>query len=46
VRAHGGDIRLVEGTIGATFRVSIPDRAVDINAHRGERTRVTATDRV
>jgi signal transduction histidine kinase len=46
VRAHGGDIRLVEGTIGATFRVSIPDRAVDINARRGERTRVTATDRV
>jgi signal transduction histidine kinase len=46
VRAHGGDIRLVEGTIGATFRVSIPDRAVDINARRGERTRVTAADRV
>jgi signal transduction histidine kinase len=46
VRAHGGDIRLVEGTIGATFRVSIPDQAVDINARRGERTRVTATDRV
>jgi signal transduction histidine kinase len=46
VRAHGGDIRLVEGTIGATFRVSIPDRAVDINARRGERPRVTATDRV
>src|SRR5262252_8580970 len=45
VRAHGGDIRLVEGTIGATFRVSIPDRAVDINVRRGERTRVTATDR-
>jgi signal transduction histidine kinase len=46
VRAHGGDIRLVEGTIGATFRVSIPDQAVDINARRGERTRVTAADRV
>ncbi|HET7255528.1 MAG TPA: HAMP domain-containing sensor histidine kinase [Xanthobacteraceae bacterium] len=46
VRAHGGDIRLVEGTIGATFRVSIPDRAVDINARRGERARATATDRV
>jgi len=28
VRAHGGEIRLVEGTIGATFRVTIPDRAV------------------
>jgi signal transduction histidine kinase len=37
VRAHGGDIRLVEGTIGATFRVTIPDRAVDLKAHRGER---------
>ena len=24
VRAHGGDIHLVEGTIGATFRISIP----------------------
>lgn len=34
VRAHGGDIRLVEGTIGATFRVSIPDRAVDLASRR------------
>jgi len=39
VRAHGGDIRLVEGTIGATFRLIIPDRAVDIGARRGERAR-------
>jgi signal transduction histidine kinase len=39
VRAHGGEIRLVEGTIGATFRVTIPDRAVDLNARRGERAR-------
>ena len=30
VRAHGGEIRLVDGTIGATFRIIIPDRAVDI----------------
>ena len=37
VRAHGGEIRLVEGTIGATFRLTIPDRAVDIN-RRGERS--------
>src|SRR6204780_3149814 len=37
VRAHGGEIRLVEGTIGATFRVTIPDRAVDLRARRGER---------
>ncbi len=39
VRAHGGDIRLVEGTIGATFRITIPDRAVELNARRGERAR-------
>jgi signal transduction histidine kinase len=39
VRAHGGDIRLVEGTIGATFRVTIPDRAVDLDTRRGERAR-------
>ena len=30
VRAHGGDIHLVEGTIGATFRISIPDRPVEL----------------
>ncbi len=29
VRAHGGQVSLVEGTIGATFQVTIPDRAVD-----------------
>jgi signal transduction histidine kinase len=34
VRAHGGEVRLVEGTIGATFRVSIPDRAVDLDTQR------------
>jgi signal transduction histidine kinase len=32
VRAHGGDIRLVEGTIGATFRITLPDRAVDLRS--------------
>ncbi len=37
VRAHGGDIRLVEGTIGATLRLTIPDRAVELAAHRGAR---------
>jgi signal transduction histidine kinase len=42
VRAHGGDIRLVDGTIGATFRIIIPDRAVDIGTKRGERPGVTA----
>jgi signal transduction histidine kinase len=35
VRAHGGEIRLVEGTIGATLRLTIPDRAVDLNVRRG-----------
>jgi signal transduction histidine kinase len=36
VRAHGGEIRLVNGTIGATFHVSIPDRDVSQKARRGE----------
>jgi signal transduction histidine kinase len=35
VRAHGGDIRLVEGTIGATLRLTIPDRAVELSTRRG-----------
>jgi signal transduction histidine kinase len=39
VRAHGGEIRLVEGTIGATFRITIPDRTVELGARRGERAR-------
>ena len=39
VRAHGGEIRLVPGTIGATFRIAIPDRAVDLDSRRGERAR-------
>jgi len=37
VRAHGGEIRLVEGTIGATLRLTIPDRAVELATHRGAR---------
>jgi signal transduction histidine kinase len=37
VRAHGGDIRLVAGTIGATFRITIPDSPVALDAHRGAR---------
>src|SRR5260370_3045999 len=36
VRAHGGDIHLVEGTIGATFRVAIPDRPVELLSVRNE----------
>ena len=39
VRAHGGDIKLVPGTIGATFSISIPDRAVDLGSRRDERAR-------
>jgi signal transduction histidine kinase len=37
VRAHGGDIHLVDGTLGATFHVTIPDRAVELNVRRSER---------
>ena len=37
VRAHGGEIRLVEGTIGATFHFTIPDQAVDLDTWREER---------
>ncbi len=39
VRAHGGQINLVEGTIGATFRISIPDRPVELLSVRNERAR-------
>ena len=39
VRSHGGEIRLVDGTIGATFRITIPDRAVDLQAWRSGQAR-------
>ena len=39
VRAHGGNIKLIEGTIGATFRISIPDRAIELGSRRGARHR-------
>src|SRR5215211_1304660 len=39
VRAHGGGIDLVEGTIGATFRIVIPDRPVELQSVRSERAR-------
>lgn len=39
VRAHGGEIRLVEGTIGATFHLTIPDRAIELSSHRSTRAR-------
>jgi signal transduction histidine kinase len=37
VRAHGGDIHLVDGTAGATFRFSIPDRTIGQTGSREER---------
>jgi signal transduction histidine kinase len=37
IRAHDGEIQLVEGTLGATFRISIPDRPVELQSIRRER---------
>jgi hypothetical protein len=37
VRAHGGEISLVDGTIGATFRLKIPDRPISLHERRNER---------
>jgi hypothetical protein len=39
VRAHGGEIRLVPGTIGATFSIAIPDSAVDVSMRLDRRAR-------
>ncbi|WP_046827810.1 sensor histidine kinase [Afipia massiliensis] len=39
VRAHGGELSLVEGTLGATFRIMIPDRAVELHRLRDARAR-------
>ena len=39
VRAHGGEINLVPGTMGATFRITIPDGAVDLSVRRTARAR-------
>jgi signal transduction histidine kinase len=39
VRAHGGEITLVDGTPGATFRFTIPDRPLELDAHRNARAR-------
>jgi signal transduction histidine kinase len=38
VRLHGGDIHLVEGTLGATFRIVIPDRPVELQSIRERAT--------
>jgi len=37
IRAHDGDIVLVEGTIGATFRITLPDRPVELHSVRSAR---------
>jgi signal transduction histidine kinase len=37
IRAHDGEIQLVEGTLGATFRITIPDRPVELQTIRRER---------
>lgn len=37
VRAHGGVIRLAEGTLGATFAIEIPDRVVQIRPREDSR---------
>jgi signal transduction histidine kinase len=39
VKGHGGDITLADGTLGATFLVSIPDRPIDLSLRRAERAR-------
>jgi signal transduction histidine kinase len=38
-QAHGGEIRMIDGTIGATFRISIPDSTVSLDSHRDQRAR-------
>ncbi|MDQ0357856.1 signal transduction histidine kinase [Rhodoplanes tepidamans] len=39
VRLHGGEIGLVEGTLGATFRIAIPDRPIELQDRRDQRAR-------
>src|SRR5207245_8799700 len=39
IRAHGGEITLIDGTLGATFRLTIPDPATELQARRVERPR-------
>ena len=39
VRAHGGEITVAEGTLGATFRITIPDRPLELDAARHQRRR-------
>lgn len=39
IRAHGGDIELTDAANGATFRFTIPDRTIDLDARRGAKQR-------
>ena len=39
VRLHGGEISLLDGTIGAAFRISIPDRPAQLDTYRESRLR-------
>lgn len=39
VRAHGGEIVLIDHPQGAVFRFTIPDRPVELQVKRNERTR-------
>ncbi|MCW5680864.1 MAG: HAMP domain-containing histidine kinase [Xanthobacteraceae bacterium] len=39
VRLHGGEIKLVDGTLGATFHITIPDRPVELEDFRSGRLR-------
>ncbi len=39
VRLHGGDIKLLDDTIGAAFRISIPDRPARLENYREKRLR-------
>jgi signal transduction histidine kinase len=41
VRAHGGTIRLAEGTLGATFSIEIPDRVVELRPREKDKRSVS-----
>jgi len=46
VRAHGGGIGLVDGTLGATFQIVIPDRVVELSGKRAVERRSAMVRRV
>ncbi|AXS39229.1 HAMP domain-containing sensor histidine kinase [Breoghania sp. L-A4] len=45
VRAHGGTVVLEDTGVGATFRISLPDRPVDIAQARSEHARAARSAR-